>query len=144
MIRISNGKVKVHIMATTSSIRPTLLSSNKMEFSSQASIRRQINLSATPLTTSYLTRPITTSSIARRPQPPATTTSSPSPSELAKSLPWEKYLQMRKSRRLAGLITAVPTTVVSGFAAGSYFLTQEIGDPTQTLLGIVSVVVSLP
>lgn len=74
------------------------------------------------------------SSSPAAPQPPMFESPPPQPTS---RLDWESYLKLRKSRRLAGLLTAVPTTAFSAFGAGSYFLTQEI-DPSQALFGIVS------
>ncbi|SPO26533.1 related to PAM17 - constituent of the TIM23 complex [Ustilago trichophora] len=50
-------------------------------------------------------------------------------------LSWDKYLQLRRSRRLAGMVTTIPTTLLAGAAAGSYFLTLEI-DPSNTIAGL--------
>ncbi|PWZ00312.1 mitochondrial import protein Pam17 [Testicularia cyperi] len=50
-------------------------------------------------------------------------------------LPWDRYLQLRRSRRLAGMVTTIPTTLLAGAAAGSYFLTLEI-DPSNAIGGI--------
>lgn len=36
---------------------------------------------------------------------------------------------------MSGMIATIPTTIGAGFAAGTYFLTQEI-DPSQTLFGV--------
>ncbi|SNX84897.1 related to PAM17 - constituent of the TIM23 complex [Melanopsichium pennsylvanicum] len=51
------------------------------------------------------------------------------------NLRWDKYLQLRRSRRFAGMVTTIPTTLLAGAAAGSYFLTLEI-DPSNTIAGI--------
>ncbi|CBQ73742.1 conserved hypothetical protein [Sporisorium reilianum SRZ2] len=50
-------------------------------------------------------------------------------------LSWDQYLQLRRSRRLAGMVTTIPTTLLAGAAAGSYFLTLEI-DPSNTIAGL--------
>lgn len=55
----------------------------------------------------------------------------PAPAQLT----WDKYLQLRRSRRMAGLVTTIPTTLLAGAAAGSYFLTVEI-DPSNAIGGI--------
>ncbi|PWN31251.1 mitochondrial import protein Pam17, partial [Meira miltonrushii] len=46
-------------------------------------------------------------------------------------LTWDRYLNLRKQRRLAGMVTTVPSTILAAAASGSYFLTQEI-DPTSS------------
>ncbi|KAI3626197.1 hypothetical protein CBS9595_001558 [Malassezia furfur] len=51
------------------------------------------------------------------------------------TLPWSTYLQMRRQRRLAGLISTVPTMAIAAIASGSYFMTLEI-DPSKTIAGI--------
>lgn len=48
---------------------------------------------------------------------------------------WDRYLSLRKQKRLAGLVTTVPTTFLAAAGAGSYFLTQEV-DPSQAIMGI--------
>ncbi|EPQ25881.1 uncharacterized protein PFL1_06555 [Pseudozyma flocculosa PF-1] len=58
-----------------------------------------------------------------------------SPHHDEKFLSWNQYLQLRRSRRLAGLVTTVPTTALAATAAGSYFLTLEV-DPTNAIAGI--------
>lgn len=52
-------------------------------------------------------------------------------SEQNEYLPWERYLNLRKQRRLAGMVTTIPSTILAAAASGSYFLTQEI-DPTSS------------
>lgn len=42
---------------------------------------------------------------------------------------------MRRQRRLAGLISTVPTMAIAAIASGSYFMTLEI-DPSKTIAGI--------
>ncbi|UZJ53107.1 hypothetical protein CBS101457_002427 [Exobasidium rhododendri] len=59
----------------------------------------------------------------------------PTSDSLKYSLPWNRYLQLRKQRRVAGIVTTVPTTFLAALSSGSYFLTQEI-DPTNTIAGI--------
>ncbi|SPO26809.1 related to PAM17 - constituent of the TIM23 complex [Ustilago trichophora] len=70
---------------------------------------------------------------------PASSTSSsaaaPSNNGDVNHLSWDKYLQLRRSRRLAGMVTTIPTTLLAGAAAGSYFLTLEI-DPSNTIAGL--------
>jgi import inner membrane translocase subunit TIM23 len=63
--------------------------------------------------------------------PPSTATSPQRPSILK----WDRYLKLRKQRRIAGIVTTIPTTVLAAVSSGSYFLTQEI-DPTNTIGGI--------
>lgn len=48
---------------------------------------------------------------------------------------WDRYLSLRKQKRIAGLVTTIPTTFLAAAGAGSYFLTQEI-DPSQAIMGI--------
>ncbi|EST04932.1 Mitochondrial import protein Pam17 [Kalmanozyma brasiliensis GHG001] len=67
--------------------------------------------------------------------PPASASPAAAPSNELSNLSWDKYLQLRKSRRLAGMVTTIPTTLLAGAAAGSYFLTLEI-DPTNTIAGL--------
>lgn len=56
-------------------------------------------------------------------------------------LPWESCayvltdLRLRHQRRMAGVFASVPTTLLAGAGAGSYFMTQEI-DPSQTVMGV--------
>ncbi|GAC99234.1 potential mitochondrial protein Fmp16 [Pseudozyma hubeiensis SY62] len=68
---------------------------------------------------------------------PSASSSSPSPTteQIVPHLSWDKYLQLRRSRRLAGMVTTIPTTFLAGAAAGSYFLTLEL-DPTNTIAGL--------
>ena len=74
-----------------------------------------------------------------RPTAIALAASSSTPSASAKrevgDLSWDEYLQLRRSRRLAGMVTTIPTTLLAGAAAGSYFLTLEI-DPSNTIAGL--------
>ncbi|CDR88559.1 related to PAM17-constituent of the TIM23 complex [Sporisorium scitamineum] len=65
----------------------------------------------------------------------SSTTPSTSTTATSNDLSWEKYLQLRRSRRLAGMVTTIPTTLLAGAAAGSYFLTLEI-DPSNTIAGL--------
>ncbi|GAC75079.1 hypothetical protein PANT_14c00026 [Moesziomyces antarcticus T-34] len=66
----------------------------------------------------------------------ASSSASPPPSSSsAGNLSWDNYLQLRRSRRLAGMVTTIPTTLLAGAAAGSYFLTLEI-DPSNTIAGL--------
>ncbi len=51
-------------------------------------------------------------------------------------------LKMRKSRRLAGMVTSLPTTLLAAVGSGSYFLTQDL-DPTNLIAGIDPVYVSV-
>jgi len=46
-----------------------------------------------------------------------------------------KDLRLRHQRRIVGLVTTVPTMIISAIASGSYFMTLEI-DPSQTLGGV--------
>ncbi|KAJ1026182.1 hypothetical protein NDA18_003841 [Ustilago nuda] len=64
----------------------------------------------------------------------STTSTTPTPSNID-CLSWGKYLQLRRSRRLAGMVTTIPTTFLAGAAAGSYFLTLEI-DPSNSIAGL--------
>lgn len=43
---------------------------------------------------------------------------------------------MRKQRRIAGMITTVPSTILAGVTSGSYFLTQEIDPTSSPIAGI--------
>lgn len=92
-------------------------------------------------------RVASTSSAPFKPTAPAAlsasaSTSASNPSSAASAsardvdhLSWDKYLQLRRSRRLAGMVTTIPTTLLAGAAAGSYFLTLEI-DPSNTIAGL--------
>jgi mitochondrial import inner membrane translocase subunit TIM23 len=51
-------------------------------------------------------------------------------------LTWERYLNLRKQRRLAGMVTTVPSTILAAAASGSYFLTQEIDPTSSPIAGI--------
>ncbi|PWN23410.1 Pam17-domain-containing protein [Microstroma glucosiphilum] len=76
------------------------------------------------------------SSPAPPPASPSPSSSSPtSPTSPQVTLTWDQYLRLRKSRRLAGLATSVPSTLLAAAASGSYFLGQEI-DPAQQIGGI--------
>lgn len=44
-------------------------------------------------------------------------------------------LRLRRNRRMAGLMTTIPTTLLSAATAGSYFMTLEV-DPSQTIAGV--------
>lgn len=46
-----------------------------------------------------------------------------------------KDLRLRHQRRMMGLVTTIPTMLISAIASGSYFMTIEI-DPSQTLGGV--------
>ncbi|KAN0059883.1 TIM23 complex component [Thecaphora frezii] len=73
--------------------------------------------------------------------PSSSSSAAPSASRSTSSAPasrpltWDAYLRLRRSRRLAGLVTTIPTTLLAGSAAGSYFLTLEF-DPTNAVAGI--------
>ncbi|KDN49896.1 mitochondrial import protein Pam17 [Tilletiaria anomala UBC 951] len=59
----------------------------------------------------------------------------------AASLSWDEYLKLRRSRRLAGMVTTIPTTALAAAGSGAFFLTQEL-DPTNAIAGIDPVYVS--
>ncbi|WFD36059.1 TIM23 complex component [Malassezia cuniculi] len=59
---------------------------------------------------------------------------SSAPEQQQRPLPWEAYLRLRNQRRIVGVLASIPTTILAGGGAGSYFMTQEI-DPTQTIMG---------
>ena len=51
------------------------------------------------------------------------------------SLSWNEYLRMRRQRRIFGIASSVPTSLL-GFASGLlYFGSQEV-DPTQVIFGM--------
>ncbi|WFD31375.1 TIM23 complex component [Malassezia sp. CBS 17886] len=50
-------------------------------------------------------------------------------------LPWDAYLRLRNQRRIAGIVTTIPTTIFAAAASGSYFLTMQL-DPTHTFMGL--------
>ncbi|CAO1620699.1 unnamed protein product [Sympodiomycopsis kandeliae] len=95
-----------------------------------AAMRLQSSMRPSPLVSLHSLKTSSSRTFATVPSSSSTTSAAQS-----NKLPWETYLKMRKSRRLAGLMTAVPTTVLAGATAGSYFLTQEI-DPSQAIFGI--------
>lgn len=51
-------------------------------------------------------------------------------------LTWERYLNLRKQRRLAGMVTTIPSTALAAAASGSFFLTQEIDPTSSPIAGI--------
>lgn len=60
----------------------------------------------------------------------------PTNSEQGAHLTWDRYLNLRKQRRLAGMVTTVPSTILAAAASGSYFLTQEIDPTSSPIAGI--------
>ncbi|GAA5947375.1 hypothetical protein JCM3765_001646 [Sporobolomyces pararoseus] len=60
---------------------------------------------------------------------------SPTERHLSKQIDWPTYLSLRKSQRLYGLISSVPTTLLGFFGGASYFATIE-SDPTELILGL--------
>lgn len=84
---------------------------------------------------SYATPSSSSPSSSSSTSTPAATTS-PNVEGTAQSVVrWDRYLSLRKQKRLAGLVTTVPTTFLAAAGAGSYFLTQEV-DPSQAIMGI--------
>lgn len=71
------------------------------------------------------------SSSSRQLQAPA----SASPNADGEQLGWDRYLQLRRQRRIAGLVTTVPTTLLAGASSASYFMSLEI-DPSAAIAGI--------
>ncbi|PWN47300.1 mitochondrial import protein Pam17 [Violaceomyces palustris] len=62
------------------------------------------------------------------------------PSSREPTLTWERYLQLRRSRRMAGLVTTIPTTLLAGVGSGSYFLTLEL-DSGPSIAGIEPLII---
>ena len=63
------------------------------------------------------------------------------PKDNQERLNWDAYLRLRKQRRLAGVVTTWPTTLLAAFGSSTYFLSQKM-DPTQPLFGVRTVVLT--
>lgn len=61
--------------------------------------------------------------------------------EKQERLNWDEYLRLRKQRRLAGVVTTWPTTLLAAFGSSTYFLSQKM-DPTQPLFGVRAMVLT--
>ena len=63
------------------------------------------------------------------------------PKDNQERLNWDAYLRLRKQRRLAGVVTTWPTTLLAAFGSSTYFLSQKM-DPTQPLFGVRTMVLT--
>lgn len=63
------------------------------------------------------------------------------PKDKQERLNWDEYLRLRKQRRLAGVVTTWPTTLLAAFGSSTYFLSQKM-DPTQPLFGVRAMILT--
>lgn len=125
------------LIPTTSHICTAAMTA-KMASSSRSLLTRSL-LSPTMAPHLAAVRPLSTSALAHQHQQNGTapaTSSSSSTDVGTPYLPWDRYLNMRKQRRIAGMITTVPSTILAGVTSGSYFLTQEIDPTSSPIAGI--------